>query len=609
MTLPATHPVGPAGEKQRAMQIGRLLRTVWWLRPQQVAGQLALRGRRWLPRAAPPTDAPEVPGVRWAHTGPFLPPGAAHADRDQLLAGEFEFLNQRSHLGWPPSWSPPTATHLWQYNLHYFEYLWRLDFDDALEIAIDWVHDNPSTGRGCGWEPYPTSLRLQNWVGYFWSGYYGELAPDSDPADVLWRSLFQQAEWLSRRMETHLLGNHLWENGVALAMVGACFNGRHAERWLRMGLDVLERQIPEQVLPDGGHFERSPMYHLRALYTLALLANTGDDQIRSLVLGPLAEMADALRAFLHPDGEIALLNDSAPGVQNSPRDVLAFCAAVSEDHPSPARSTLAENAGVGGFRLASTGYYGWRSSASSRADYVICDAAPVGPDYLPGHAHGDMFSFELSLDGRRVITDTGVHDYEVSAARSVCRSTRAHNTVEVNGQDQCEFWGAFRVGRRGRPLNVKYHADEGGFRLSGQHDGYRHLPGRPLHRREFVWRASGTLMVRDSVRLSGDHGSASCLSSLHFAPGLQLESRDDCFRVWDEHGEFYVRFDAGERGRLELEESVYHPGMNLCLARACLRLSWSSPAERHTGFVISRKPPAAFSASQGVVFPEEAIDF
>ena len=45
-----------------------------------------------------------------------------------------------------------------------------------------------------------------------------------------------------------------------------------------------------------------------------------------------------------------------------------------------------------------TGYYGARSADGH---YVVCDAAPIGPDYNPGHAHGDLFSFELSLGGHR----------------------------------------------------------------------------------------------------------------------------------------------------------------------------------------------------------------
>ena len=67
--------------------------------------------------------------------------------------------------------------------------------------------------------------------------------------------------------------------------------------------------------------------------------------------------------------------------------------------------------------------------------YLVCDAAPIGPDYLPGHAHGDLLSFELSLGGHRVFVDSGVESYEADELRRYCRSTRAHNTVELDGAD------------------------------------------------------------------------------------------------------------------------------------------------------------------------------
>ena len=96
--------------------------------------------------------------------------------------------------------------------------------------------------------------------------------------------------------------------------------------------------------------------------------------------------------------------------------------------------------------------------------------------------------------------DAGVTSYEADPMRQYCRSTRAHNTVEVGGADQCEFWSAFRVARRGRPRDVVFERLEDGFRLTGWHDGYERLRGRPRHQREFVWSGRGTLRVRDLVR-------------------------------------------------------------------------------------------------------------
>jgi uncharacterized heparinase superfamily protein len=130
-----------------------------------------------------------------------------------------------------------------------------------------------------------------------------------------------------------------------------------------------------------------------------------------------------------------------------------------------------------------------------------------------------MFSFELALGGRRVIVDSGTYDYVPSEMRAYCRSTAAHNTVTINGQDQAEFWAAFRVGRRGHPHDVRMASTSDGFELSGWHDGYRHLPGRPVHRRRFHWHDAGSLVIHDEIIASQP---VTAVARLHLHPDCRL---------------------------------------------------------------------------------------
>jgi uncharacterized heparinase superfamily protein len=356
--------------------------------------------------------------------------------------------------------------------------------------------------------------------------------PDRELRARVWPSIWLQAEWLSRNLETHLRANHLFENAAALAFCGACFGGP-GDAWLRRGIAWLDREIPEQVLADGGHFERSPMYHARVVHVLAMLHATRRPELVERVVEPLARTRAALARLCHPDGEIALLNDAAIGIAPDPRELL--------EAPSP----------EGVFALRDTGYFGARSSGH----YVVCDAAPVGPDYNPGHAHGDLLSFELSLAGRRVIVDAGVHGYDGDPLRAWCRSTRAHNTVEIDGQDQCEFWSTFRVAQRGRPRGVVWTADRGGFRLSAWHDGYERLAGRPRHAREFRWYADGVLLVRDRVTAARP---VVAISRLHLHPDCSVEELSARrARIRHPGGVFSVVF-AGE-GELAVEASTYCP--------------------------------------------------
>jgi uncharacterized heparinase superfamily protein len=306
------------------------------------------------------------------------------------------------------------------------------------------------------------------------------------------------------------------------------------------------------------------MYQARIAYLLGALANTGTPALERCVRGPLERTLSALEKLCHPDGEIALLNDSAFGIANHPAQLAQLAEPVST---------------TGCFALPDTGYYGARSTGGH---YVVCDAAPIGPDYIPGHAHGDIFSFELSLGGQRVIVDAGVYGYEADAMRRYCRSTRAHNTVEVEGEDQCEFWAAFRVARRGRPQEVSWKEIEGGFQLEGWHDGYERLAGRPRHRRCFRWHPEGVLLVRDLVTAKRP---VEVCSRLHLHPSCELvEVEAKRARVRHPGGEFAIGF-AGA-GKLSLEPCFYCPEFGTKLESRALVYA-SQGAQVEAGYCVA----------------------
>lgn len=547
------------------MSIGQTIHTIRYLRTGQAAAQIRHRLRPFWER--PETffcqPVPDMDVLLWPENRSFLPPGPQAGKAEAVRRGDFEFLNHEEHLGWPPSdWDLAGLPKLWRYNLDYFEWLWGLGYGDVRECVLSWIGQHP-LGRDCvGWESYPLSLRLLNWCAVCFGKFRSETEADPEFIQSLWQSIYPQAEWLCRHLETHLLGNHLFENGAALAFVGSCFGGAAGDKWLQRGLHILEREIPEQILPDGMHFERSPMYHTRITYLLRLLLDTGNEILRALIADPLARARKALACLCHPDGEIALLNDAALGVYNEPGELLG-----------PDRWLQS-----GPWALSDAGYYGWRGDDGS---YIICDAGEIGPDYIPGHAHGDMFSFELSLKGQRVIVDSGVYNYVPGPMRQYCRSTRAHNTVEVNGVDQCEFWSAFRVARRGRPRDVEWQAEADGFRLRGWHDGYRRLAGRPEHQRTITWKTPNRLEVRDRVRSSKQ---VSAVSWLHFHPACSIEHIDaHKASVGFPGGRVQITFEGGQL--LRMEDSFYCREFGRKEANVALAYAHNG-AETETGFTI-----------------------
>lgn len=475
-----------------------LWHTVRWLRPAQVWGRL------WFRLTWPRPDLRPAPPVR-----PLagLWHGCARAP-SMRSARRFRFLSIERELAEPRDWNRADWPRLWLYNAHYFDDLvadgasaraaWHRD------LIARWIAEN-SPGQGHGWDPYPTSLRVVNWVKWVLAGN----ALDESAR----HSLAVQARWLRRRLEYHLLGNHLWANAKALVFAGAFFAGAEADLWRDRGLVLLRRELGEQILADGGHFERSPMYHAIVLEDLLDLV-----QLAAMHPGLFAEVDIArwktttmrmlrwLRVMTHPDGEIALFNDAALGIAPNRAALEAYASTLGlPQDPAPLAAIEA---------MPDSGYV--RLQAGSAV--LIADVGAIGPDYLPGHAHADTLSFELSLHGRRVLVNSGTSTYEPGSERLRQRGTAAHNTVTVDGQDSSEVWSSFRVARRARPHDVAWGVDAtGSLWVAAAHDGYRRLPGRVTHRRR--WEMDEKRLRVVDV-LAGSYTDAK--ASFRFGPGMQL---------------------------------------------------------------------------------------
>ncbi len=473
--------------------VGTLWRTVRHLKARQLLGRVVFR------LARPRVRAHAAPARR-ALRGTWVEP--AHRAASLVAPTRWRLLNHEGDLA-DLGWDNPGAAKLWRYNQHYFDDLNALDAPARREwhiaLMARWMADNPPP-QGSGWEPYPTSLRIVTWVKWWLGG--AQCTPEA------LHSLAVQARWLRQRLEWHLLGNHLFANAKALVLAGLFFDGDEADEWLDCGLRILKRELPEQVLADGGQFERSPMYHALAfedvldLINVARAAGDGDAAVGYL-LQACEQRAPAMlhwqRCMAHPNGDIAFFNDAAPGIapHNTELERYANLLGVAAEAPALEGTLL----------LAPSGYV----RASHGAMLALIDVAPVGPDYLPGHAHADTLSFELSFAGRRVVVNGGTSCYGISGQRLKERGTAAHSTVQLGGLDSSEVWSGFRVGRRARPFDVSVAATE----VRASHDGYAWLQGKPVHRR--TWRFEPDAMeVQDEV-LGGPHPA---VARFHLAPGV-----------------------------------------------------------------------------------------
>jgi uncharacterized heparinase superfamily protein len=441
-------------------------------------------------------------------------PAARLASADRIVAGDFTFLQRTARLG-DPDWRRRHVSHLWSYQLHYFEYAVDLAWASRLtgrsgytarlaDLLRSWIEET-EPGRGDGWEPYPIAVRLEHWLRAL---ALAEDAIDPRLRSLVLRSVAAQAEFLRRRLEYHLLGNHLAKDLFGLAVAGLYCTGPDAGVWRRIGLGGFVSELAEQVLPDGAHYERSASYHALALgdvlQLVALLRAAGLPVPREI-----AECASgmilAAGVLIRPDGRPHGFNDAAEGMGPCRASLDALADAAGLPHiPAP----------TGALVLPDAGYFGFACSDGTR---LLVDAGPLGPSYQPAHGHCDLLSFELDLAGVAFVIDSGVHGYDGDPFREYARSTRAHNTVSIGGAEQSELWGTFRAARRAQLVEARATGSGADFSFAG---AYRPYHKRAATHRRTIVSQEGVLIVTDRI----DHASGRPLVSyLHLHPDWRVE--------------------------------------------------------------------------------------
>jgi uncharacterized heparinase superfamily protein len=466
----------------------------------------------------------------------------------ELDDNEVEFLNVRRRFEDGIDWDSAGKSKLWRYNLHYFDYALEGRSPYWVRGAMEeWVRRNPP-GKSVGWEPYPVSLRIANWIKFdLRPGRSGQL-----PASCR-HSLYQQLWWLERNLEHDIQANHLLKNAKSLFLGGAYFSGETANRWLRKGRKLFLEQVEEQIRPDGGHYERSAMYHAIVLEdmldVLSIAIGSAELMTNADVAVLVQRTADALgylQDMTFPTGRLPMFNDSVTGVAPDAASLKAYAHAILPllDTHTPCEVAL--------INKPHTGFYGYRHGA----EMLLMDAGAPSPSYQPGHSHCGLLGFELFVAGRPVIVDSGVYDYEATTLRQLLRSTAAHNTVRIDGQEQSEIWGAFRVGRRAHPGPISLSADiPDRFCFAGSHDGYRDRPGRPIHRRVMECKIGHCWQVADDIIGRGRHLVE---SFLHFHPSFRLESQGDGWIATCQESDLRFRVTA-TGGAAERKPAIYCP--------------------------------------------------
>lgn len=381
--------------------------------------------------------------------------------------GAFTLLNRRVDFGsvegvrWRQDLGEDNNP-LWRMNLAYFGWaveLARVDLAKAIPIvlallrSLDDQNDfsQPGVFRDV-WNAYTASHRCINLLTIlaFAAGSH-HLSPQSE-AYIARHARFCAA-FVRHSLERDLQYNHLLKNYVALAVFASM-----CRAW-PSPLDFLSRRViqslDQQILSDGGHAERAPMYHALSLLDVRVLAacfRAHNSEVTNRLVALGGKMTQALELMSHPDGDVALFNDSWLGEAPAAQSLIGPTAQDKEG------------------TLPVTGYSRLVASPGSA---LVFDHGPCGPDDNPGHAHADFLSVEVSMGRNRFVVDPGVPTYTRGELRNLSRSSQMHNGPAICGTEPIEFWESFRVGRRGTATLLDVEIDGPTSQVSGLQTGLR----------------------------------------------------------------------------------------------------------------------------------------
>jgi hypothetical protein len=365
-------------------------------------------------------------------------------------------------------------------------------------------------------------------------------------------TLHAHARHIARNLEgtPYLRSNHYLSDILGLLVLGSTLGDDPAtQRFFDMAHRAFEREITRQVHDDGIGFEASLPYHGLALEIFLLanhVAGWKERPFSRRYVERLERMLLASRILRHPDGRFPQIGDGDSGrilpagfARPATIDHVLWLGASAVGRTRPTDDMPDEEVawtfGLEAWRAASKlpvarppestafdrgGFFVFRSSSA----HAVVRCGDVGQNGNGGHAHNDALSFELSYDTPLVV-DSGTYLYTADAqARNAFRSTRAHNTVMVDGQEinPIEHAELFTLRQVAHPTPERWESNALVTRLIASHDGYRRLTSPVIHRRTFTLdRTTGTFDVLDELLGSGEHSAAVLL---YFAPGALVTS-------------------------------------------------------------------------------------
>jgi hypothetical protein len=563
---------------ERLPDLLRLIRSGEW------DGAEALLAEHFSPRASVwPIPAREKEAITRSITAQFPSAAADAGERaERILGGQYDLLGHRDlPYGRIPDWhrdaahgrtaprrfwadvpylDPACGDHkvTWELNRHQHwttlgRAFWLRGDGRYAEAFVDqfysWLDANPPL-VGVNWASMlELAFRAISWT---WALEFFTPIDAAAAKNRPWRldlllALDRQLAHVSENLSRYFSPNtHLSGEALALYVVSLAFPElRASAARAALGREILLQEADRQVLPDGGHAERSTHYHRYSadFYLLAAIVarRSGDPAAASLTAAAKAQ-AEVLRTFADDSGGLQTIGDDDGGqlfamCGTAPSDVrttLAIAAELLSD-PSLAVSPPTEESwwvlqprSLAASRGSLTAPSRWRSRLLPDTGYFVSRGTrelaifDVGRHGFlnGGHAHADALAIVTTAAAKPLLIDPGTGTYTMDPSlRDRLRAGRMHNTVLIDGEEHAAVRGPFHWSRTTDARALFSLAGDGWDIAQGMHDGYpecRHV------RTLFSVHDVGWLVV-DQILGTGRHRAE---AFWHVAPDWRLTPCD-----------------------------------------------------------------------------------
>ena len=438
---------------------------------------------------------------------------------------------------------------------------WYLTGEEAYAERVaeqlrSWWRDNPFLS-GINWTSgIELGVRLINfaWIRRLLDGWPG-VADLFERNDLALRQIRWHQEYLAAfESKGSSANNHVIAEAAGQLAASCAFPWfPESARWRRDSLRLLERELDHNTFPSGINRELATDYHgfvAELGFFAAIEASAAGESVSDATWRLLCAMADAMAALVDArvrpprqgdsdEGRVVLLDapehnrwpellavgdaifgrlDWWPIVAPDAGSVLAGALLGSRREVSGRPSRRPDRFPDAGITILRT------DRGDSPELWCRCDGGPHGFLSIAAHAHADALSVEVRCDGVDILADPGTYCYHGEPEwRRYFQSTIGHNTVEIDGQWQSANGGAFMWLTQAQGRETDF-ADDGQVALWGaEHDGYRSLPARAVHRRTVsLDRVLRTLEIADTIA-GGDHDIR---MAYHLGPLIDVEFDD-----------------------------------------------------------------------------------